>query len=210
MTTLLFIRHGYSEGNKDHRFSGQMDFPLDEAGRLQALDVADYLCNTYHVDAIYSSDLSRAYNTVKPLSDALSLPIHTEKALREIDVGLWKGVLRSEVEKLYPETYEIYQKNPGLVRFDGGESFLEMRERALNAVQKIVAENKGKTVVIATHGGVIRVLRTVWENIPLERMVEIPQVPNASVTVVKYEGEFATMHKAGYCDYLTERITEKL
>lgn len=210
MTELLFIRHGYSEGNKDHRFSGQKDFPLDEAGRQQALDVADYLCRTFHVEAIYSSDLCRAYDTVKPLAEALSLPIHTMKALREVDVGLWEGVLRADVERQYPETYDLYRRKPGLVRFDGGESFAEMRARALDAVRTIVAENEGKTVVIATHGGVIRALRTLWEGIPLERMEEIPHVPNASVTVVKYAGETAISILAGCCDHLTETITEKL
>lgn len=210
MTELLFIRHGYSEGNKGHCFSGQRDFPLDEAGRLQAQEVAAYLQSAYRIDAIYASDLCRAVDTVKPLAEALSLPIHTTAALREVDVGLWEGVLREEVERRYPEAYALYLTSPGLVRFDGGESFAEMRARALCAIRKIVAENEGKTVAIATHGGVIRVLRTLWESIPLERMAEIPQVPNASVTVVRYEGETATELMAGFCGHLTEKTTEKL
>lgn len=210
MTEVLFVRHGYSEGNKDHRFSGQMDFPLDAAGHLQALDVANYLRSSYRIGAIYASDLCRACDTVRPLAEALSLPIHPVKGLREVDVGLWEGVLRTEVARRYPETYGMYLKTPGLVRFDGGESFGEMRERARLAVREIVAENEGKTVVIATHGGVIRALRTLWEDIPLERMLEIPPVANASVTAVRYEGEDAVLLFAGYCDHLTEKITEKL
>ena len=210
MTELLFVRHGYSEGNKEHRFSGQMDFPLDAVGHRQAIDLAVYLRNAFCIDAIYASDLCRASDTVKPLADALSLPIKTMKALREIDVGLWEGVLREEVARLYPDGYALYLNTPGLVRFDGGESFAEMRDRALAAIREIVAKHEGKTVVIATHGGVIRVLRTLWENIPLERMKEIPPVPNASVTVVRYEGDTATLVAAGLSDYLTEKTTEKL
>ena len=209
MTELLFVRHGYSEGNKSRRFSGQKDFPLSEAGHQQALELADYL-RSFGIDAIYSSDLCRAVDTVRPLAEALSLPVHTTEALREVDVGLWEGVLRDDVERNYSKNYSLYLKSPGLVRFDGGESFAEMRARALDAVRKILAENEGKTVVIATHGGVIRALRTLWENIPLERMSEIPQVPNASVTVVRYEGEKATLIRAGSADHLTEKITEKL
>ena len=210
MTELLFIRHGYSEGNKSHRFSGQKDFPLDEAGRRQAEELKSYLPKAYHIDAFYSSDLCRAVDTVKPSADALSLPVHTTAALREVDVGLWEGVLREDVERLYPETYALYRNRPGLVRFDGGESFAEMRERALLAVREIVARHEGETVAIATHGGVIRALRTLWEDIPLERMEEIPQVPNASVTVVRYEGETASLLLIGSCDHLTERVTERL
>ena len=210
MTELLFVRHGYSEGNKDHRFSGQMDFPLDDAGRLQALEVAAYLRRAYRIDAIYASDLRRAYDTVRPLAEALSLPVHTVKALREIDVGLWEGVLREDVERQYPESYDLYKRKPGLLRFDGGESFSEMRARALDAVREIVKKHEGSTVVIATHGGVIRALRTLWERIPLDRMEEIPHVPNASVTLVRYDAEDGVLIHAGCCDHLSEKITEKL
>ena len=210
MTELLFVRHGYSEGNRGHRFSGQRDFPLDEAGRRQALELAGYLRTAFAVDAIYASDLCRAIDTIRPLAEALSLPVRPMKELREIDVGLWEGVLREEVAQRYPESHAIYLNTPGLVRFDGGESFAEMRDRALAAVERIVAENEGKTVVIATHGGVIRALRTLWENIPLAEMGRIPHVANASVTVVRYEGEAATLVAAGISDYLTEKITEKL
>ena len=210
MTELLFIRHGYSEGNKDHRFSGQRDFPLDEAGRRQAAELAEHLRQAYPIDAIYASDLCRAIDTVRPLAEELFLPVHPIKALREVDVGLWEGVLREDVERQYPASYALYLAKPGLLHFDGGESFDEMRARALAAVQEIVAENEGKTVVIATHGGVIRALRTLWENIPLEQMERIPHVPNASVTVVRYEGSTATLIAAGLCDHLTEKITENL
>ncbi len=210
MTELIFVRHGYSEGNKDHRFSGQRDFPLDGAGRRQALEVAEHLRRAFSVDAIYASDLCRACDTVRPLAEALSLPIRTMAALREVDVGLWEGVLREDVERQYPETYGLYMGKPGLVRFDGGESFAEVRARAFDAVREIVAEHEGGTVVVATHGGVIRALRTLWQEIPLERMEEIPHVPNASVTVVRYEGEVATLIVAGSCDHLSETVTEKL
>lgn len=210
MTTLLFIRHGYSEGNRSHCFSGQRDFPLDEAGRRQAAELAAYLCRAFSVDAVYASDLCRAIDTVRPLADALSLPVHPVKALREVDVGHWEGVLREEVARLYPDTYTTYLTTPGLVRFDGGESFAELRDRAEAAVREIAARHEGATVAIATHGGVIRALRTLWEDIPLARMGEIPHVPNASVTVVEYEDGAAHLLLAGSCDHLSEKITEKL
>ena len=81
MTELLFVRHGYSEGNKEHRFSGQKDFPLDAAGRQQAQELAEYLRNAFCIDAIYASDLCRAVDTVKPLANALSLPIYRKSVV---------------------------------------------------------------------------------------------------------------------------------
>ncbi len=210
MTELIFVRHGFSEGNQSHRFSGQRDFPLTAAGHRQAQELAKYLLSAFTVNTICASDLCRATDTVRPLAEALSLPVQPMKELREVDVGLWEGVLRDEVGRRYPENYATYLTTPGLARFDGGESFAELRERALAAVERIVAQNEGKTVVIATHGGLIRALRTLWEDIPLEQMQRIPQVANASITVVRYEGGRASLQVAGFCDYLTERVTEKL
>jgi broad specificity phosphatase PhoE len=210
MTRFIIIRHGFSQGNKEKRFSGQMDVPLDAVGVAQARSIERYILENYKVDCVYASDLCRAVDTVKPLANALSLPIKTMKALREIDVGLWEGMLRSDAARCFPEGHAIYLSTPGLTRFDGGESFAEMRDRALAAVREIVARHEGETVVVATHGGVIRALRTIWENIPLAQMQRIPHVPNASVTVVRYEGDTATPVAAGLCDYLTEKTTEKL
>ena len=88
MTDLVILRHGYSEGNKEKRFSGQMNVPLDNVGKNQAESVAKFIADNFKVDAIYSSDLSRAYDTVKPLADKLGLEIvkdiKTYKPLSEV------------------------------------------------------------------------------------------------------------------------------
>ncbi len=208
MTTLLIVRHGYSRANKEKRFAGQMDVPLDELGRQQAEELGRYILGRFQVDAVYASDLSRVYDTVKPLADALHLPIHTDAALREVDVGEWQGVLFEDVARIYPENLALYKRKPGLTHFDGGESFAELLERATAAIERIVRENEGKTVVIGTHGGVIRALRALWTGISLERMEEIPQVPNASLTVAEYGSDAVTLREVGCCDFLNDRITE--
>ena len=209
MTTLLIIRHGYSLGNKEKRFSGQADLPLDEAGCRQAEQTAQHVLSHYTVDAVYASDLSRAYDTVKPIAEARGLPVCTDKALREVDVGDWQGKRIDEVERQYPESFGLYKRKPGLVRFDGGESDGTMLERALPAVERIAEENEGKTVVIGTHGGVIRVLRAAWTGVSLDQIEEIPHVANGSVTVVEYERGRVTLRLVGDTAHLSERVTEE-
>lgn len=204
MVRLIIIRHGYSMGNKEKRFTGQGDLPLDETGISQAASTAEYVLENYWVDSVYSSDLSRAVDTVKPIADALGLPVHTCKDLREMDVGDWYGKQIGEVAELFPESCAVYKNTPGLVRFDGGESVAEVKERVLRAMDKIIAENEGKTVVIGTHGGTIRTLQTAWKDLPLERMQEIPHVSNASVTVVFYKNGKAEFIETGYNAHLTE------
>ncbi len=208
MVKFIIVRHGFSMGNKEKRFSGQLDVPLDEVGRSQAVSVADYICENFKVDAIYSSDLSRAYDSVKLISDRLSLPVVKTKELREVDVGLWQGMLIEDVEKKYPESFEEYRRNPGLSRFDGGEGYIDVMKRASAELYRIANENEGKTIVIGTHGGVIRTLRAVWGNIPPENIKDIPHVANGSITIVIYDGDEIRLEVVGYTDHLSDKTTE--
>lgn len=208
MVRFIIIRHGYSQGNKEKRFSGQMDVPLDEAGLSQAKSTAEYILKNYEVDSIYSSDLVRAYETVKPIAEALGKKVVTCDGLREIDVGDWEGMPIVDVAEKYPESLAFYKQTPGLVRFEGGESFREATDRALRTMEKIAAENEGKTVIVGTHGGIVRALRVAWMGLPLSKMQEVPHVPNSSVTVVDYENGNATFVLEGYNDHLAEKASE--
>lgn len=208
MTKLILIRHGYSCGNKEKRFSGQIDLPLDAEGYQQAEQAAQYILENFKVDAIYSSDLCRAVDTVKPIADVLHLPIHAHKELREINEGIWQGMRQEDVKAQYPEQYAFYKANLGLMQFEGGECYATMLERLLPMIEKIVKENEGKTVVIGTHGGVIRGLLSVWLGVPLERVLDVPRVPNGTVTVVECEGKQATVLQLGYSGHLERRTGE--
>jgi alpha-ribazole phosphatase/probable phosphoglycerate mutase len=202
---MIFVRHGYSTANEQDRFAGHSDFPLATLGHEQARLVAKYITEHEKVDAIYSSDLCRAVDTVKPIANALNKEIHTSEALREVNVGIWQGMLVEDVKIKYPKAFLRYKETPGLTRFEGGEGYDDILARALPAVQKIAAENEGKTVIIGTHGGVIRVLRAAWTGIPLERIDEVAPVANASVTEVDCENGSFHIVQIGYADYLTDK-----
>ena len=205
MVTFLVIRHGFSRGNKENRFSGQMDVPLDETGILQAKATAEYVLSQFKVDSVYASDLSRAVDTVEPIAEALGQSVHTCKELREVDVGDWQDRTNEEIAQMYPESLAVYRKTPGLTRFDGGESFIEAQQRSLETIARIAAENEGKTVVVGTHGGIVRALQVAWLGMSMAQMQEIPYVPNCAVTVVNYENGKAEIVLSGYADHLTEK-----
>ncbi len=210
MVTFIIIRHGYSMGNKEKRFSGQMDLPLDAVGHAQAISTADYIVNNFQVDSIYSSDLSRAYETVKPIADALGVTVVKRKDLREVDVGEWEGKLIEEVENEYPESFALYKKSAGLACFDGGESYADAMHRGRAAFEQIAAENEGKTIVVGTHGGIIRTLRAAWDNVPLDKIKDIPHVPNSSITVAEYNNGSIKWREIGYIEHLTDKTTEEV
>lgn len=209
MVTFIIVRHGYSAFNKENRFSGQANIDLDKIGYLQANSVAKYVLENFNIDSIYSSDLVRAYNTAKPVADALGIQIVEDKGLRELDVGKWEGMLIKDVAEKFPDSFKLYKTNIGLARPDGGESYFELAKRVSDTFDKIAKKNDGKTVLIATHGGVIRTLRCAWLGIPKEEFQNVPHVPNASITIAEYSNGEGIFKQIGLDNFLEEKTTEK-
>lgn len=210
MVRFVIIRHGYSVTNKAGKFAGQSDVSLDELGYTQAEDTARYVLDNYKIDKIYSSDLCRAVDTAKPIAEALGLPINTYKELREISAGCWEGRLIEDIKREYPEAFEKWATDVGNARCGDGESSAELTERCRKIFKKIARQNEGKTVVVATHGGVIRALRSAWLGISLDDMKNVPHVANASVTEVLYDNETDTAELTliGYNEHLKDKVTE--
>ena len=208
MTKFLIIRHGQSTANLEERYAGWYDAPLTELGRKQAAITTDYILKNYHVDAVYSSDLIRAVETVKEIAARANVPLVKEKALREIDGGEWERKQVEEIAREYPEQAYLWKTDIGKARPTGGESFAELQVRIDSAFRKIAAENDGKTVVVASHGGAIRTMQCLFENVPIEDMRKVPWTPNASVSEVNYENGKYTPMRLGYTGHLGTLITE--
>lgn len=209
MVKFILVRHGYSQANKEKKFTGQLDVPLDEIGIMQAKSVCKYIAENFEVDNIYSSDLCRAYDTIAELGKILNIPVEKCKELREVDVGLWQGRLIEDVKKEFPESFSKYAANPGVSRFNSGESYEDAMIRGKAFFDKVAKESDGKTVVIATHGGIIRTLRAALTNTPLENIKDIPHVANASITIVEYKDGNAVFTKIGSTDHLEDKTTEE-
>ena len=208
MTKLLVIRHGQSVSNLEGYFTGHMNTALTDQGRTQAEITANYIASNHKVDAVYSSDLDRAYETGKAVADKLSLPIHKCSDLREIYAGKWEGMYFSELPKVFPETYAQWCTDAGNATPDGGESVAALMDRVIAAIKRIAEENEGKTVVIASHGTPIRVLQCYCEDKPLALMKQVPWVTNASVSTVIYENGALTMPVVSYDSHLGELVSK--
>ena len=159
-TRLLAVRHGETAWNVDGRIQGHLDIPLNDAGRLQARRLAHALTGPDAIDLIVSSDLGRALQTAHVVADALGLPVHTERGLRERCFGQFEGRTFAEISAAWPEDAERWRRRepdwtpPGVQ----GESLLQFRERITQTVQALAAQNVGKHVAVFTHGGVLDVL----------------------------------------------------
>lgn len=155
-STILLIRHGQSEGNILGIFTGQSGCALSELGHKQAEMTAEYVCENYQIDKVYSSDLPRAIQTAEPIARLAKRAIITDARLREIDVGEWEGRRFTDVPELFPEDYAIWCNDLIHARCTGGESVLEVTRRAIDALESIAAANPGACVAVVAHGLVIR------------------------------------------------------
>lgn len=206
-TKIIIIRHGFSETNKSKKFTGQMDIGLSDVGKKQAELVSSYLYDNYKIDKIYSSDLSRAVNTIKPLADKLGTSVVTNKGLREIYGGKWEGVSFDDISKLYSEDYIIWTENVGFARPTGGESFAEGQERIVNTINEIVKREEGNTVVIVSHGGVLRGFECFVQGKTLDYVNNIPYFQNASISLIEYDGVKMQFKSRDFTEHLGELHT---
>ena len=206
-TRLLFVRHGQSMANVSGIFAGHLDVPLSDLGRKQADELKEYLLSSYKIDAVYSSDLSRAYGTVLPTANACGLSIQKDAALREIDGGKWDGLPQKEIAVRYPQDFAVWCKDIGLSRCTGGESMQEVQRRGIAETERIAKEHPGQTVLLATHAGFLRAMQCYWQKLPLSEMKEIQWVPNASVTEVQYNGGTYALVRLGVASFLKGDIT---
>jgi probable phosphoglycerate mutase len=140
MTTLLFVRHGETDWNAQRRWQGHADVPLNDRGREQVQALADSLAGE-HIDAIYTSDLSRARDTAEAVGARLGIEVVVDPDLREIDVGPIEGMTAEE-----SSAYEGWH----------GEPKESHAERVLGAVRRIAERHPQGRVLVVTHGGSMR------------------------------------------------------
>ena len=187
MTKLIIVRHGFSTSNLKKTLTGHLDAPLSEMGQKQGVAVSEYLYKNYHFDHIYSSDLKRAVQTIAHLSTLSNMPIIKDQGLREICCGEWEGLPLTKIMEEYPSDYEKWHSYSSDVCPKGGETFSELQQRAFKTLTKIAEENQGKTLVIATHGGFIKVVQGKLLGLELDRLGEIPYLPNAAILELEYK-----------------------
>ncbi len=199
MTRLLFIRHGQSTANLDNIFAGHYNVPLSPLGKKQAHAAAEYIAGHYHVDAIYSSDLDRAFQTARIVADRIGLDVIPCSDLREIFAGDWEGRKFDYLAENGGDAYCKWRFDIGNAVCTGGESCADAQTRVVRAVREIARENDGKTVIITSHGVAIRTLMCYILADSLDAMKDIPWVSNASVTTVIADGDSMRIEEAG-CD----------
>ena len=183
-TELILIRHGETAWNRERRMQGQTDTPLSDVGRAQAEAVGQRLA-AHPFAALYSSDLSRAWDTAAAIARASGREIRREPALRERTFGLFEGLTYDEMSLRYPDEHARFSSRDADYAdyaVPGAESPRRFFERSLACLENIAAAHAGESVVVVTHGLVLDTLHRAAHKLPLEAKREAPLL-NASLNI---------------------------
>ena len=174
ITRLLLIRHAQPSEDARGRCYGTLDIGLSVRGQRRAQLLARTL-DRIPLVAVYSSPSARARETAGPLAAAHQLTPSVEDALREIDFGEFEGRSYDEIQAAYPDLYRSWMETPTRVEFPGGESYTQLRVRALVALEDIRARHRGALAAIVSHGGVLRAMLAGCLGMPDEAIFRLDQ-----------------------------------
>jgi alpha-ribazole phosphatase len=175
MNCIGLLRHGKTEGG--NRFLGRTNDPLSRTGLQQMHStMADF--NQW--DRIFSSPLQRCAAFASEFANSHDIPLTLQAGLMEIDFGDWDGLSAAELMESSPKALSDFWRDPLNHSPPGGESLLNFHNRVVEAWETICHHYQGQHLLMVTHGGVIRVLLSHLQGIPLDHLLEI-EVKHASL-----------------------------
>ena len=154
---LFLFRHGETDWNREGRLQGHTDTPLNATGLAQAQTLGESL-RPHRLDAVVSSDLSRARVTAQIVAEALRVPLLIEAGLRETNVGAAEGLLWADAKRRFGEGLTERWYSDGDVAFPGGETGIATRMRGLTGLRRFAIAHPYRRIGVSTHGAMVRQL----------------------------------------------------
>jgi|TARA_B110000263_G_C15260025_1_gene488398 broad specificity phosphatase PhoE len=167
MGTLLIVRHGETEWNAEGRIQGHTDIGLSEKGAEQARSLGQRLADR-QIDVAYSSDLKRTSETAKLALGGRDITLNETPRLREYNKGIFEGMTLSEIQEKFPAEYPKYLEKDLSYAPEGGETTRDVSTRMASIFAEIKANHLDETVLVVSHGGVLRAAMVSLLGMPLE------------------------------------------
>ncbi len=191
MTELILIRHGETDWNRELRFQGHLDVPLNDMGHEQARRLGARLAGEL-VQQMVCSDLLRTRQTAQPvvaqlaakLGSDFSLDSALDAALREQSFGVMEGLRAPDIAQQHPQDWAQWLEFRADHAFAKGESTRVFHARVMGAIQRLSQDYAGQTVVVVTHGGVLDMIYRTARALPLDGPRQ-SDIPNAGVNRVR-------------------------
>lgn len=193
MTELILIRHGETDWNRELRFQGHVDVPLNATGHEQARRLAERLAaEKLVVDHLVCSDLIRTQQTATPSLLVLlpQLQIHTltDASLREQSFGDVDGKRVDDVKLEHADAWAQWLRFEADYGMPGGETTRQFHTRVMDAVRRIAQQYQGQKVMVVTHGGVLDMIWRTARGTGLDGPRQ-SDIPNAGLNRVRVEGD---------------------
>ena len=200
MTELLFIRHGETDWNREQRFQGQIDVPLNETGLAQARRVAERLAADRH-DALYASDLVRTRQTAAPLAAAWGVAPNFLKGLREQHFGVLEGLDVPTIKLRHADLWARWLEHEGDFALPGGESLAQFHARVLATVRELAQKHAGARLAVITHGGVLDMLWRTANGLPI-RGLRTCEIPNSGLNRLRWKNDTLAIERWADAEHL--------
>lgn len=186
MTKIYLVRHAEALGNVREFFQGRTDCEVSERGEKQLECLAEHFKNI-PIEAIYSSPLKRTLSTAAAVNKYHDLPIQKYEGLIEINGGVWEGKPWADLPKLYPVEYGLWKNRMEEFYIEDGEKMTEVFDRMKSAMDRIAAENEGKTIAVVSHGCALRNFLCYAMGKPISALKDVGWSDNTAVSLVEYE-----------------------
>lgn len=175
MTDFIFIRHGETDWNRQQRFQGQIDVPLNDLGQTQARRLGARLAEE-PAEHLICSDLQRAQQTAAPLAAAWQAAPVLLEGLREQCFGVLEGLDVPTIKAQHPDLWLQWLEQRADFALPGGESLQQFHARVMAAVHHLAEQHPGRRLAVVTHGGVLDMLWRTANGLPLNglRTCDIP------------------------------------
>jgi len=185
MTSIYLVRHGQTAWNKEEIFRGRTDIPLDEIGLKQA-ELAGQYFKGMEIHAIFSSPLSRAWQTAEKIAEFHNLKVQPLQGIVDMSFGNWEGHPHQEIRQNDSKTYRQWVETPHLVRLPGGEGLDDVRVRAMASLEEVIQRHPVKTLVLVSHRVVNKVIICGILGLDNSHFWQITQDPTA-INLIQYK-----------------------
>jgi len=205
---IYLLRHGETAFSQSGAYCGSLDPELTAEGSLMAQAFADSYRSTFWTE-VYVSPMKRAIATAQPLCTAVGLPMQTRDGLREISYGTWEGRTQEDVKQHHEQDYLRWLTEPAWNSPTGGETAVQIANRALPIITEIEANYKDGNILVVSHKATIRIILCSLMGIDLGRYRDRIDAPAASVSIVKFDIYGPMLEALGDRSYMPLHLRER-
>lgn len=206
MTSIYLIRHAQSQGNLSRRFQGRLDTPLTELGQKQARAVG-LRFRAIPLHAVYASPLIRAMQTAQAIADVHGLRVSACDDMIEMRGGAMENMAIAQLQRDHPQQFSMFDARPHL--FEGlgdAEPIIQVYERAVRAIDTLVAAHPGQNVAVVSHGLPIRCCACHARGATFEQLGQTLWAKNTGVYHITYHEGAVIMHRENDLSHLGDDL----